>query len=92
MVKNDEKGRKMTGFKRQKKIVVLMAISKPSQTSMTKEIFLQECCVPLATRGKVLFCDYSFREASRKDVHLCRINVLQYNALGRGPRNRNLSY
>ena len=65
MVKNDEKGRKMTGFKRQKKIVVLMAMSKPSQTSMTKEIFLQECCVPLATRGKVLFCDYSLREASR---------------------------
>ena len=36
MVKNDGKGRKMTGFKRQKEIVVLMAISKPSQTSMAK--------------------------------------------------------
>ena len=36
MVKKDGKGGKMTGFKRQKKIVVLMAISKPSQTSMAK--------------------------------------------------------
>ena len=92
MVKNDGIGRKMTGFKRPEKIVVLIAISKLSQPRMAKEIFLQDCRVPCATRGKVLFCDYSLREASRKDIHLCRINVLQYNALGRVPRNRNLSY
>ena len=37
MVKKYGKGRKMTGFQRHKKIVVLMDISKPSQTSMAKE-------------------------------------------------------
>ena len=36
MVKNEGKGRKMTGFERHQKIVVLMDISKPSQTSMAK--------------------------------------------------------
>ena len=40
MVKNDGKGRKMTGFQRQQIIVVLMDISGPSRTSMAKEIFL----------------------------------------------------
>ena len=36
MVKNEGKGRKMTGFQRHQKMVVLMDISKPSQTSMGK--------------------------------------------------------
>ena len=36
MVKNEGKGRKMTGFQRHQKIVFLMDISKPSQTSMAK--------------------------------------------------------
>ena len=36
MVKNEGKGRKMTGFQRHQKKVVLMDISKPSQTSMAK--------------------------------------------------------
>ena len=36
MVKNEGKGRKMTGFKRDQKIVVLMDILKPSQTSMVE--------------------------------------------------------
>ena len=36
MVKNEGKGRKMTGFQRHQKIVVLMDISKLSQTSMGK--------------------------------------------------------
>ena len=39
MVKNEGKGRKMTGFQRHKKPVVLMDISKPSQTSMGKKYF-----------------------------------------------------
>ena len=34
MVKNEGKGRKMTGFQRHRKIVVLMDIIKASQTSM----------------------------------------------------------
>ena len=34
MVKNEGKGRKMTGFQRQRKIVVLLDIIKASQTSM----------------------------------------------------------
>ena len=34
MVKNEGKGRKMTGFQRHRKIVVLLDIIKPSQTSM----------------------------------------------------------
>ena len=33
MVKNEGKGREMTGFQRHQKIVVLMDILKPSQTS-----------------------------------------------------------
>ena len=41
-VKNDRKGRKMTGLKRQQRVIVLMDISAPSQTSMAKLIFLQE--------------------------------------------------
>ena len=36
MVKNEGKGRKMTGFQRHQKIVVLMDILKPSQTSMAE--------------------------------------------------------
>ena len=36
MVKNDGKGRKMTGFQSQKIIVVLMDISGPSRTRMAK--------------------------------------------------------
>ena len=36
MVKNEGKGRKMTSFQRHKKIVVLMDILKPSQTSMAE--------------------------------------------------------
>ena len=36
MVKNEEKGRKMTGFQRHQKIVVLMDILKPSQTSVAE--------------------------------------------------------
>ena len=36
MVKNKGKGRKMTGFQRHQKIVVLMDILKPSQTSMAE--------------------------------------------------------
>ena len=36
MVKNDRKGRKMKGFKRQQIIIVLMDISGPSRTSMAK--------------------------------------------------------
>ena len=40
MVKNEGKGRKMTGFQRHQKIVVLMDISKSSQTSMGKKLFL----------------------------------------------------
>ena len=39
MVKNDRKGRKMTGFKRQEIIIILMDISEPSRTSMAKQIF-----------------------------------------------------
>ena len=34
MVKNEGKGRKMTGFQRHRKIVVLLDIIKASQTSM----------------------------------------------------------
>ena len=34
MVKKEGKGRKMTGFQRHRKIVVLLDIIKPSQTSM----------------------------------------------------------
>ena len=40
----------------------------------------------------MLFCDQSLREASRKDVHLCQINVLQHDALGRVSKNGTLSY
>ena len=40
MVKNEGKGRKMTGFQGHQKKVVLMDILKPSQTSMAEEIFL----------------------------------------------------
>ena len=40
MVKNEGKGRKMTGFQRQRKIVVLLDILKSSQTSMADYIFL----------------------------------------------------
>ena len=40
MVKNEGKGRKMTGFQRHRKIVVLLDIIKASQTSMVDEIFL----------------------------------------------------
>ena len=36
MVKNEGKGRKMTGFQRHQKIVVLMDILKPSQTTMAE--------------------------------------------------------
>ena len=36
MVKDDEKGRKMTGFQRHQKIVVLVDILKRSQTSMAE--------------------------------------------------------
>ena len=36
MVKNDGKGRKMTGFQRHQIIIVLMDISGPSRTSMAK--------------------------------------------------------
>ena len=39
MVKNEGKGRKMTGFQRQQKIVVSMDILKPSQTSMANKYF-----------------------------------------------------
>ena len=37
MVENEGKGRKMTGFQRHKKIVVLIDILKPSQTSMAEK-------------------------------------------------------
>ena len=36
MVKNDRKGRKMTSFKRQQIIIVLLDISEPLRTSMGK--------------------------------------------------------
>ena len=36
MVKTEGKGRKMTGFQRHQKIVVLMDTLKPSQTSMAE--------------------------------------------------------
>ena len=39
-----------------------------------------------------MFDDHSLREASRKDVHLCQINVLQHDALGRLSKNGTLSY
>ena len=42
--------------------------------------------------GKVLFCVHSLREASRKGVHLCRINVVEQNALGRFSEKRTLLY
>ena len=40
MVKNEGKGRKMTGVQRHRKIDVLLDIIKASQTSMADEIFL----------------------------------------------------
>ena len=40
----------------------------------------------------MLFGDHSLRETSRKDVHLCQINVLQHDALGRLWKNGTLSY
>ena len=45
-----------------------------------------------ARQGKVLFCDRSLRKASHKDVHVCQINVLQHDALGRVSKNGTLSY
>ena len=39
-VKNDRKGRKMTGFKKHQMIIILMDISGPSRTNTVKEIFL----------------------------------------------------
>ena len=36
MVKNEGKGRKMTGFQRHQRMVVLMDILRPSQTSMAE--------------------------------------------------------
>ena len=39
-----------------------------------------------------MFGDHSLREASRKDVHWCQINVLQQDALGRLSKNGTRSY
>ena len=41
-VKNDRKGRKMTGFKKHQIIIILMDISGPSRTSTVKEKMFQE--------------------------------------------------
>ena len=47
---------------------------------------------PMGGTGKLLFGDHSLREALRKDVHLCEINVLQHDALGGLSKNGTLSY
>ena len=39
-----------------------------------------------------MFGDHSLREASRKDVHLRQINVIQHDTLGRLSKNGTLSY